>query len=80
MKLRLLDFSESMLVELRKKGVYNKAICGRLGDSIEPINGIVDGSYDIVIIAGGFAHGHLDIQVLRQVARSLKKGITKLYN
>jgi predicted TPR repeat methyltransferase len=65
------DFSESMLVELRKKGVYNKAICGRLGDNTEPIHDIADGSYDVVIIAGGFAHGHLNIQVLRQVARAL---------
>jgi len=68
------DFSESMLVELRNKGVYGKAICGRLGDSTDAINEIEDGSYDIVIIAGGFAHGHLNIQTLRQAARALKKG------
>merc|ERR1719348_3874 len=44
------DFSEAMLVELRKKNVYTKDYCG------------------------GFAHGHLNIQVLRQAARALKKG------
>ena len=32
------------------------------------------GPYDIVIIAGGFAQGHMNIQVLRQAARVLKKG------
>ena len=66
-----------MLVELRKKNVYTKDYCGRLGDNTDPICGIPDGSYDVVIIAGGFAHGHLNIQVLRQAARALKKGITK---
>ena len=69
-----LDFSESMLVELRKKGVYKKSVCARLGDSTDPIVNIPDGSYDVVVIAGGFAHGHLNIQVLRQAARALKKG------
>jgi len=68
------DFSESMLVELRKKGVYTKDFCGRLGDNTDPICGIEDGTYDVVVIAGGFAHGHLNIQVLRQAARALKKG------
>lgn len=68
------DFSESMLVELRKKGVYSNDYCGRLGDNTEPICGIADGTYDVVVIAGGFAHGHLNIQVLRQAARALKKG------
>ena len=66
-----------MLVELRKKNVYTKDYCGRLGDNTDPICGIPDGSYDVVVIAGGFAHGHLNIQVLRQAARALKKGITK---
>ena len=64
-----------MLVELRKKGAYTKDYCGRLGDNTEPICGIADGTYDVVVIAGGFAHGHLNIQVLRQAARALKKGI-----
>jgi len=69
------DFSESMLIELRRKGVYGKAICCRLGDSTDPIHPEVkDGTYDVVIIAGGFAHGHLNVQVLRQAARALKKG------
>lgn len=68
------DFSEPMLDVLKKKGVYGKAICGQLGDSTEPICNVEDGSYDIVIIAGGFAHGHINIQVLRQAARALKKG------
>ena len=63
-----------MLEELRKKNVYKKDYCGRLGDNTEPICGIPDGSYDVVVIAGGFAHGHLNIQVLRQAARALKEG------
>ena len=63
-----------MLVELRAKKVYKKDYCGRLGDNTEPICNIPDGSYDVVVIAGGFAHGHLNIQVLRQAARALKEG------
>ena len=70
-----------MLVELRAKKVYKKDYCGRLGDNTEPICGIPDGSYDVVVIAGGFAHGHLNIQVLRQAARALKEGpyLPKIY-
>ena len=68
-----------MLVELRKKEVYDKAICSSLGDSTDPICGVEDESYDIVVIAGGFAPGHLNIRVLRQAARALKKG-NKTFN
>jgi len=70
----MIDFSQSMLNELRKKKLYGKVICCRLGDSTDSISGIHDGSYDIVVIAGGFAHGHLDIQVLRQAAKALISG------
>ena len=70
----LTDFNQSMLNELRKKKLYGKVICCKLGDSTDSISGINDGSYDIVVIAGGFAHGHLDIQVLRQAAKALKSG------
>lgn len=46
-----------------------------MGDSTDPIHhDVKDGTYDVVIIAGGFAHGHLNVQVLRQAARALKKG------
>ena len=62
-------------MELHKKGVYRNAICSKLGDTTEAIPGITDNSYDIVILCGGFAHGHLNIQVLWQAARALKKGI-----
>ena len=61
-------------MELRKKGIYRNAIRSKLGDTTEAIPGITDNSYDIVIMAGGFAHGHLNIQVLWQAARALKKG------
>ena len=37
-----------------------------------PIEGVADGSYDLVVMSGGFAHGHLSIEVLRQAARALK--------
>ena len=70
----LTDFNQSMLNELSKKKLYGKVICCKLGDSTDSISGIHDGSYDIVVIAGGFAHGHLDIQVLRQAAKALKPG------
>merc|ERR1711942_297306 len=69
------DFSEAMLVELRKKNVYTKDYCGRLGDNTDPICGIPDGSYDVVVIAGGFAHGHLNIQVLRLIHESKWPGL-----
>merc|ERR1712020_163772 len=63
-----------MLDVLQKKKIYGKVLCRKLGESTDAISEIQDGTYDIVVIAGGFAHGHLNIQVLRQAARALKKG------
>ena len=63
-----------MLEELRKKEVYEKIVSTKLGESTGSIPEINDETYDIVIIAGGFAHGHMNIQILRQAARALKKG------
>ena len=68
------DFSDPMLEELRKKLVYEKVVCTKLGESTGSIPEIKDGTYDIVVIAVGFAHGHMNIQILRQAARALKKG------
>ena len=68
------DFSDPMLEELRKKLVYEKVVNTKLGESTGSIPEINDATFDIVIIAGGFAHGHMDTQVLRQAARALKKG------
>lgn len=69
-----IDFSMPMLDVLQKKEIYGKILCRKLGESTDAICEIEDGTYDIVVIAGGFAHGHLNIQVLRQAARALKKG------
>ena len=73
-----IDFSQPMLDELRTKGIYGKIICTKLGDSTDAICNVEDGSYDLVMIVGGFAHGHMNIQSLRQAARALKKGIIVL--
>ena len=41
-----------MLNELKKKGIYEKILCSKLGESTDPICEIDDGTYDIVVIAG----------------------------
>jgi hypothetical protein len=75
-KLHSTDGSEAMLEKLKEKGIYGKAIQAILGNKDVKINeDILDESYDVAIIMGGFAQSHLPIESLYQVARTLKKGI-----
>ena len=79
------DGSESMLKVLDSKNVYRRSWKCLLGKSTDSIDQVQDESYDVVIISGGFAHGHIDIRVLRQAARALKENgifinaMTELY-
>jgi len=69
------DASEGMLKELDSKNVYRGRWKEYLGTSAtDPIPNIEDDSYDVVIICGGFAQSHCDIQVFHQAHRALKKG------
>ena len=63
-----------MLDELRKKPTYSNVWKAYLGDGEKAIEGVENGSYDIVVMSGGFAHNHLNIGVIRQAAMALKKG------
>jgi len=75
-----IDGNAQMLEELKRKGIYDKATCLYIGNSEEPIEGVEDGSYDVVTMCGGLAPGHIKIQVFRQIARALKKGGLFVHN
>ena len=65
-----------MLEKLKEKRIYKNAFCALLGDKNAKIhNDVKDGSYDVVLIMGGFAQSHLPIDSLYQAARALKPGI-----
>ena len=62
-----------MLAELSKKQIYRKSWRAVLGD--QPLTPICrDGTYDAVVMLGGFTKGHIDIGALYQAHAALKPG------
>ena len=62
-----------MLAELSKKQIYRKSWRAVLGE--QPLAPICrDGSYDAVVMLGGFTKGHIDIGALYQAHAALKPG------
>ena len=65
-----------MLDQLNAKKIYQKSFFKVLGDKNAKLHEeILDESYDIIIIMGGFAQSHLPVNTLYQAARALKSGI-----
>lgn len=64
-----------MLDILESKGIYRKSFCCFFGGS-DPnrLSQVPDGTYDAIVIAGGFSKEHLPVDSLREIARLLKKG------
>ena len=79
------DGNDGMLKVLDAKGIYKKSWRALLGKSTDPINQVEDESYDVIVMCGGFCPSHIEIQVLRQISRALKKngvfvnGMTEQY-
>ena len=80
------DGNQAMLQKLREKYIYKNSFHAMLGNKNTKIHqDIQDGSYDVVLIMGGFAQSHLPIDSLYQAARDLKPGglfinlMTKMY-
>ena len=68
-----IDYSQGMLAELSKKNVYRDFWQASLGQP--PFQSVVeDNTYDVVIMCGGLANGHIDIGVLGQAHSALKPG------
>ena len=67
-----LDISSKMLVEARKKGVYERLFQGDLTDR----TAIADAVYDAVLCVGAFAAGHLGPKNLGELIRVAKPGAT----
>ena len=63
-----------MLDILESKGLYRKKFCCFFGISAGSDQVLADGSYDAVVIAGGYSKEHLPVDSLHEVARVLKKG------
>ena len=68
------DGSKEMTKKLEEKKLYRKAVCTYLGNS-DKIDDIEDDQYDVAIICGGFAKGHLPVLAIKQTVRALKSGI-----
>jgi len=68
-----LDSSKEMLQGAKKLGIYKKFFCCPIGGDCPPAP-IADDEYDVVIIAGGFAEGHMEPTAFDEMLRVLKKG------
>jgi len=68
-----LDASKEMLQGARKLGVYKKFFCCPIGGDCPPAP-IEDDQYDAVIVAGGFAEGHMEVTAFDEMLRVVKKG------
>ena len=70
-----------MLDQLNAKKIYQKSFCNVLGDkNAKLLEEILDESYDIIIIMGGFAQSHLPVNTLYQASRALKSGIYLIFS
>lgn len=68
-----LDSSKEMLDGAKELGLYQKFYQCPIGGDCPPAP-IPDGQYDVVIIAGGFAEGHMLPSAFDEMLRMLKKG------
>ncbi|KAJ8267178.1 hypothetical protein GJAV_G00139430 [Gymnothorax javanicus] len=64
------DGSEKMLDLAKKKGIFQLRRC-ILGVTALPFQ---NGTYDAVILAGVLSHGHMDVNIMREVCRVTKPG------
>ena len=67
-----LDISKEMLEKAENKGVYEKIILSDFGSEVP--KDVLETSYDVVIMRGGFAAGHLPLTTLKIMADCCKKG------
>ena len=80
-----IDGNEDMLKVLAQKEIYKKSWKVLLGKSTDPIDQVKDESYDVIVMCGGFCPAHVEVPVLRQIARALKRngvfvnGMTEQY-
>ena len=64
------DISEEMLLVAEKKGIYSKSIVGDLTKGLP----ILDNTYNGIVSAGTFTHGHVGPEALFEITRILSKG------
>jgi len=67
-----LDYSQEMLDKAKEKGVYSDFLCTGIDTTIP--KAIKPRSFDIVVMLGGFAAGHIPLSSLYTMARICKKG------
>ena len=69
-----LEPSSGMINVLRNRTVYRNIYQSYLGGG-HKANNIQDETYDLIIISGGFAKGHLPVDCLEEVVRIGKQGM-----
>lgn len=65
-----LDYSQDMLNEAERKGVYQRYM---QADLSKPLN-LPDNSYDAVVCTGTFTYGHVDADAFGELVRITKPG------
>ena len=72
-KIDALEPSSEMLNVLGRRNIYRNVYQTKLGGGNKAAN-IVDDTYDLIIISGGFAKSHLPVDCLEEVVRLGKNG------
>ena len=62
-----------MLCKLRALGLYDRAICAFLGGG-RVTDGVDSNAYDVAVMSGGFAQGHLPVDTFEEIVRVVKPG------
>jgi ubiquinone/menaquinone biosynthesis C-methylase UbiE len=66
------DYCQEMLDAAKEKGCYTEFVCCKFGTVIPKV--LYPRKFDVVIMHGGFAAGHIPLSSLHTMARLCKKG------
>jgi len=66
------DYCQEMLDKAKELGVYNEFVCTKFGTTTPKL--LYPRKFDVVVMHGGFAAGHIPLSSLHTMARLCKKG------
>ncbi|XP_061755165.1 methyltransferase-like protein 27 isoform X2 [Nerophis ophidion] len=67
------DGSQAMLQRAKESGLYQDLKLVLLGE--EPLS-VQSGDFDVVLIVGALSVGHIRVEVIRELCRAAKQGVT----
>jgi len=71
-KVTATDYCQEMLDKAKELGVYNEFVCTKFGTTTPKL--LYPRKFDVVVMHGGFAAGHIPLSSLHTMARLCKKG------